>query len=189
VPIDEASLRAEVGARALEGEEGYSVLERLWARPTLDVHGIVGGHLLEGTKTVIPARATAKLSMRLVPDQDPLAILESLRAYVEELRTPGVSVAVRELGHSRPVAFGADHRGASAMRAALGETFGTEPVLARMGGSIPVTDDLQQALGADMVVMGFGLPDDGNHAPNERFSVAHFHGATEAMLRMMAGLA
>lgn len=187
--VTEEGVRAEIGAAALEGEAGHGVLERLWTRPTFDVHGVVGGFTQEGTKTVIPARAHAKASFRLVPDQDPARILPALREHARALATPGVEVTVRELGASRPALFGVDHAGVRAAQRAFRATFGAEATLRRVGASIPVTADFQETLGPKMVVTGFGLPGDGLHSPNERFALGQYHGATEMILRLMAELA
>jgi acetylornithine deacetylase/succinyl-diaminopimelate desuccinylase-like protein len=187
--VDERSIVWEMSSRGAEGESGYSVLERLWTRPTLDVHGIVGGHMAEGTKTVIPAKAVAKLSMRLVPRQDPLDILTSLREYVQELCTRGVTVTVEELGRGQPMVFGVDHPGVAATQRAFKAAYGQRALLKRMGASIPVTADFVRALDPQMIVAGFSLPGDGLHAPNERFSVDQFDRATETVLRLMYELA
>jgi acetylornithine deacetylase/succinyl-diaminopimelate desuccinylase-like protein len=186
--VDDDSIVAEIGGSATEGEEGYSALERMWSRPTLDVHGIVGGHMQEGTKTVIPSRAVAKLSMRLVPDQDPLTIFESLREYVAQLGTPGVSLTVEELGHGRPAVFGVDHAGVLAAQRAFEAAYGRKALLKRMGASVPVSAAFQ-SLDTKLIVAGFSLPDDGLHAPDERFGIGQFHSATETILRLMYELA
>ncbi len=186
---DEARLLALTGARALEGEADFKPIERIWARPTLDVHGIRGGFTGEGQKTVIPSRALAKVSTRLVPDQDPAEILASLRSYVQSLATPGVTAEVRPISMTKPVLCGVDHAGVAAARRAFVAAFGAEPVLAREGGSVPVGLELQEALGAKMIVSGFGLPDDGMHSPNERFSLDQFHRGTEMTLHLMHELA
>ncbi|HLH71340.1 MAG TPA: M20/M25/M40 family metallo-hydrolase [Candidatus Dormibacteraeota bacterium] len=182
------TLRRIMGARALEGEPEYSPAERNWARPTLDVNGFVGGFTGEGKKTVIPARCRAKVSMRLVPDQDPEAILDTLRAYVQELTTPGVEVSVKALGAARPVLVSADHVGARALSAAYQAAFGQPAARLRTGGSIPVVLDLQEALGAPMMVSGLSQPGAGAHGPNEHLSLDHFHRGTEALLRLMWSL-
>jgi acetylornithine deacetylase/succinyl-diaminopimelate desuccinylase-like protein len=188
-PVDERAILQDVGSSALEGESGYSALERIGARPTLDVHGIVGGHQEEGIKTVIPGRATAKVSMRLVPDQDPERVFEAVKTRVQELATDGVSVKVSWLAQCRPMRFGTHHAGVEAARRGLSRVFGVDAVLIRNGGSIPVTDAFQAALDPAMIVLGFGLPGDNNHAPDEHFSLAQFHGATETMLVVMDELA
>jgi len=184
--LDEEALRAELGAAGLGGEPGHSAIERMWAWPTLDVHGIRGGYVGEGIKAVIPARASAILGMRLVPGQDPARIFASLQAYVAEVAPSNVRVTVRSRGQAPPMAFSPDGPGGLAMLDALRETFGVEPMLGRMGGSIPVSADFAATVADDVVVLGFGLPDDGNHAPNERFRLAQFHGATETLLRAFA---
>jgi len=186
---EEARLLATMGARALEGESDFTPIERIWARPTLDVHGIRGGFIGEGQKTVIPSQALAKVSMRLVPDQDPEEILASLRSHLSTLATPGVSFEVRVMSMTRPVLCGVDHPGVAAARRAYAAAFGSEPVLAREGGSVPVSLELQEALGAKMIVSGFGLPDDGMHSPNERFSLDQFHRGIEFTERLMHELA
>src|SRR5262249_34226103 len=144
------TLRGLMGADALEGEAEYSAAERAWARPTLDVNGFVGGFTGEGKKTVIPARGSAKVSMRLVPGQDPMRILDSLREYVDELTTPGVKIEVQLLGAAPPVLTGADHPGALALASAFETAFGQPVARLRTGGSIPVSVDFQEALGAPM---------------------------------------
>ena len=185
LPLGEAQLLEEIGSPALEGEADYSPVERISSRPTLDVHGIAGGFTGAGQKTVIPSRALAKVSMRLVPDQDPEEILESLRTFAAGLATPGVRVEVRPISYTKPVLCGMDHAGVAAARRAYVAAFGAEPVLERSGGSVPVALEFQEALGAKMVVSGFGLPDDGLHSPNEKMSLDQFHRATEMVLHLM----
>ena len=189
LPISEESLRREIGVAALEGEPDYSVHERRWGRPTLDVHGIVGGFTDEGSKTVIPAKAVAKVSMRLVPDQDPGVVFAGLRERVRELATPGVRVDVRKLGQSPAVLFGTDHPGLVAASKAFKLAFGSEPVLVRQGGSVPVALDFRDALHPHMIVTGFGLPEDRLHSPNERFSLDQYHRGTEMVLHLLWELA
>jgi acetylornithine deacetylase/succinyl-diaminopimelate desuccinylase-like protein len=189
LPTGEDELRRDLGVRSLEGEAGFNPFERRWSRPTLDVHGIIGGFVEEGKKTVIPARAKAKVSMRLVPDQDPAPILESLRAYAPTLATPGIRVTVHDLGQARPVLTGIDHPGVRAAQAAYRSAFGAEPVFVREGGSIPVTVDFQEALHPHLLVSGFGLPGDALHSPNERYSLDQYHRGTEMVLHLMWELA
>ncbi|TMD52245.1 MAG: dipeptidase [Chloroflexi bacterium] len=185
---DENTIRSLAGVRALEGEEGFSAVERTWARPTLDVHGIVGGFVGEGSKTVIPGRAKAKVSMRLVPAQDPGRIYESLQTYLETLETPGVALSLVKLGEAPPVLAGVDHPGIAAARRAFASSFGAEPVLVREGGSVPVTVDFQAALDPKLMLTGFGLPDDALHSPNEKMDVEQFHLGTEMVLHLMENL-
>jgi len=182
------TMRGLMGAPALEGEPGYSAAERAWARPTLDVNGFIGGFTGEGKKTVIPARGSAKVSMRLVPGQDPARILDALREYVDELTTPGVRVAVTLLGSAPPVLAGAAHPGAVALASAFEASFGRPAARLRTGGSIPVATDFQEALGAPMMISGLSQPGSGAHSPNERFSLDHYHRGTEALLRLMWSL-
>jgi acetylornithine deacetylase/succinyl-diaminopimelate desuccinylase-like protein len=189
LPVGEEELRRQLGVQALEGEAGFDTFQRRWSRPTLDVHGVIGGFVEEGKKTVIPARAKAKVSMRLVPDQDPAAVLDSLRSYAPTLATPGVRVTVHDLGQARPVLTGTDHPGVRAAQTAFRAAFGSEPVFVREGGSIPVTVDFQEALRPHLLVSGFGLPGDALHSPNERYSLDQYHRGTEMVLHLMWELA
>ncbi len=177
------------GARALEGEEGFLALERTGSRPTLDANGIVGGFIGKGKKTVIPARASAKVSLRLVPDQDWKAILAALTKQVQDLTTPGVAIKVELLGAAPPVTCGVDHRPAQAMRAAYKEAFGKETALIRVGGSIPVSIDFQEAVGAPLVISGIAQSDSAVHSPNERLVVDNYHRGIEAVIRFICGMA
>lgn len=186
---DEAGLRSLMGVSGLEGERDFSPVERIWSRPTLDVHGVIGGFVGEGSKTVIPARAKAKVSMRLVPRQDPARILASLRQYVNELTTPGVSVEVHELGAARPVETGMDHPGVEVAAEAFEKAYGARPVFVREGGSVPVTVDFSEGLHPHLLLTGFGLPDDALHSPNEKFDLEQFHRGAEMVIHLMDGLA
>jgi acetylornithine deacetylase/succinyl-diaminopimelate desuccinylase-like protein len=186
---EERLLRDEIGSDAFFGEPEYPVLQRLYARPTLDVHGIRGGFTGDGAKTVIPARAVAKISMRLVPDQDPREILAAFEKRVEELATPGTTMTVRAINVDPPVKIAVDGRGVQAAVRAFKRGFGADPVMLRMGGSIPVMTAFQEALGVELVASGFGLPDDHLHSPNEKFDLAQFEGGirtTAAMLEEFA---
>jgi acetylornithine deacetylase/succinyl-diaminopimelate desuccinylase-like protein len=185
---DEATLKRLMAVRALEGEEGFSPAERTWGRPTLDVHGIVGGFVGEGSKTVIPARAKAKVSMRLVPKQDPGKIHDALVTYLQGLETPGVALSLVRLGQAPPVLAGVDHPGIAAARKAYVKSFGAEPVLVREGGSVPVTVDFQEALKPMLMLTGFGLPDDALHSPNEKMDLEQYHRGTEMVLHLMEEL-
>jgi acetylornithine deacetylase/succinyl-diaminopimelate desuccinylase-like protein len=177
------------GAHALEGEEGFLALERTGSRPTLDANGIVGGFTGEGKKTVIPARASAKVSMRLVPDQDWKTILAALKKQVQELTTPGVEITVDMLGAAPPVTCGVDHPAAQAMRAAFKAAFGKETSLIRVGGSIPVSIDFQEAVGAPLVISGIAQSDSAVHSPNERLVVDNYYRGIDAVIRFICGLA
>jgi acetylornithine deacetylase/succinyl-diaminopimelate desuccinylase-like protein len=177
------------GAAALEGEEGYLALARGGSRPTLDANGFVGGFTGKGAKTVIPAEASAKVSMRLVPDQDPKKILAAFEKHAESLTTPGVSIAIEVLGLAPPVLCGVDHAAAIAMRAAYKEAFGKETSLVRVGGSIPVAVDFQEAVGAPLVVSGIAQADCALHSPNEHLLIDNYHRGIEAVIRFICGLA
>jgi acetylornithine deacetylase/succinyl-diaminopimelate desuccinylase-like protein len=188
LPVSEEDQKAAMGVPALEGEADFSPLERRWARPTLDVHGILGGFQGEGQKTVIPARATAKISMRLVPGQDPDRIFDTFAEYVDSLSTPGVKVIARKLSQGRAVRTGTDHPGVEAAAHAFEAAYGARPVLVREGGSIPVTIDFQEALRPHLLVTGFGLPGDALHSPNERYSLDQYFRGIEMVLHLMENL-
>src|SRR5262252_2930464 len=182
-PADYAGLlRRMTGAKALEGEAEYSLTERQWSRPTLDVHGFAGGFTGDGVKTVIPAAARAKVSMRLVPNQDPARIFERLGAHLDALTTPGVTIRMSRLGATRPVLCGADHDGARAASAAFETAFGSPARLVRQGGSVPVAIDLQEAIGGQMVISGLAEADCAAHSPDEKLSLDHFHRGIEMLL-------
>lgn len=174
LPFDEAAYLARVGVPALAGEKGYSVLEREGARPTLDVNGIWGGFQGEGSKTIIPAHAHAKVSMRLVANQDPQELLRLFRDYVVQVTPPGVRVEVHDLGTGRPSATPVDHPVVLTAARALEATFGRRPVYRRNGGSIPVAEMFERQLGLTVVLMGFANPDDNAHAPNESMVLANY---------------
>ena len=183
LPFDEAQYLAdEIGAPALTGEPGYSVMERTWARPTLEVHGMPGGFIGAGAKTVIPAKATAKISMRLVPPMQPAAVFASFKQFVESLAPRGVTVEARLIHAGEPAVIGTANPYIRAAAAALRQVWGKEPVFIRSGGSIPVVGDFERGLGIPSVMMGFGLPDDNLHAPNEKFHIANFYRGIETLI-------
>ncbi|MGQ0569440.1 MAG: dipeptidase [Armatimonadota bacterium] len=183
LPFDDAAFRHEIGTDATPGEDGYAILDRLWARPTLDVHGIAGGFTGEGMKTVIPSRAVAKVSMRLVPDQRPERLFKPYARFVSRLAPPGVRVEVRQLASASPVLVSPETPAVRAAARALEATYGTAPVYTRSGGSIPVVAGFSQALRIPTVLMGFGLHDDNLHAPNEKFALDNFYRGIEAVIR------
>ncbi len=186
LPFDEESYRLkEVGSRQLVGESGYSVLERTWARPTLDVHGIPGGFTGAGAKTVIPARALAKVSMRLVPGMIPAKSFELYKAYVEKIAPAGVDVEVRLIHSGDPCLIPVNNKYVQAATRALHEVWGKDTVFIRSGGSIPIVGDFDRYLGVPSVMMGFGLPDDNIHAPNEKFHLKNFALGIESIVRFM----
>jgi acetylornithine deacetylase/succinyl-diaminopimelate desuccinylase-like protein len=174
LPFDEAAFRREVGAPELTGERGFTILERLWRRPTLELNGIGGGFQGEGTKTVTPCTAHAKISCRLVPDQDPDAIAALVAEHLRRLCPPTASVAVTPQGGGHPAITPRDHPAMQAAARAMAAAYGKPPVFAGMGGSVPVVPLLQRELGATVVMAGFGLPDENLHAPNEFFTLANF---------------
>jgi amidohydrolase len=171
--LDEEALKGELGVEVLPGEEGYSPLERLWARPTLDPNGVWGGYQGEGSKTVIPAEAGVKLSMRLVPDQDPEEVADLAEAHLRALCPPGYRLEVRRLHGGRPVLTDPFSPPMRLMARALEEVWGRPPVYAREGGTIPVVAELQEALSAPVVLLGLGLNDDNLHAPNEKLDLVN----------------
>lgn len=174
VPYTEAELKAETGVTAAWGEAEYKLHERTGARPTLEVNGLVSGWTGEGAKTVLPAKALAKVSCRLVADQDPIEIYELVKARVAELTPPTVQSEVRLLHYGNAAIT---DRHSPFMQAAIGayeEGWGNAPAFTREGGSIPVVADFQRHLGAPVILMGFGLPDDGLHGPNEKFALECF---------------
>jgi len=186
LPFDEEQYRiAEVGSRSLVGEAGYTVLERTWARPTLDVHGIPGGFIGAGAKTVIPAKALAKVSMRLVPGMTPAKTFALYEAYVEKVAPVGVEVEVRLIHSGDPCLVRVDNPYIQAATRALKEVWGKETVFIRSGGSIPIVGDFDRHLGMPSVMMGFGLPDDNIHAPNEKFNLKNFELGIESIVRFL----
>jgi acetylornithine deacetylase/succinyl-diaminopimelate desuccinylase-like protein len=158
-------------------------MERTWSRPTLEVHGMPGGFIGAGAKTVIPAKALAKVSMRLVPPMQPADVFERLQAYVASIAPKGVTVEVRLIHSGEPVVVGTDNPYIRAAASALEEIWNAQAVFTRSGGSIPVVGDFERALGIPTVMMGFGLPDDNLHAPNEKFHIANFHRGIETIIR------
>jgi len=181
LPFDDESFRKETGATALGGEEGFTTLEKLWTRPTCEVNGMLSGYTGEGAKTVLPSKAMAKVSCRLVPNQDPQKIGKLFDAHVKKVAPKGVTVNVQHLHGGRP--WRADLGGPifDAARRALEAAFGRAPVIVGEGGSIPVVGDFQRILGAPVLLVGFGLPGENAHAPDEWMSVENFRLGTKAM--------
>ncbi len=176
LPFDEKDfLKNEVGSTRLTGEPGYSVLERTWARPTLEVHGIAGGFTGAGSKTVIPARATAKVSMRMVPNQNPEKIIAGYKKFVADNTPAGIQTEVRVLGWGPAILVNPDHPSIHIAASAFRDILGKETVFIRSGGSIPIVGDFAKHLGIPTILMGFGLPDDGLHSPNEKYKVANYY--------------
>lgn len=186
LPFDEEEFRRhEVGSPELMGEPGFSVLERIWARPTLDANGIIGGFTGEGAKTVIPASARCKISMRLVPDQEPARILEAFIRYVREICPPYATAEVHHIHGAEPVLLPTDTPFMRAATDALAEVFGKEPIFMRSGGSIPIVSLFSKVLGVPSILMGFGLPDDNLHAPNEKMKLDNVFKGIEVSARYL----
>jgi acetylornithine deacetylase/succinyl-diaminopimelate desuccinylase-like protein len=173
-PFDREAYLASIGIRDTRGEAGYSILERASIRPTLDVNGIWGGYTGEGAKTVLPAKAFAKISMRLVPDQDPDAITALFAAHFQKLAPPSVSVTVRPHHGGSPAVISTENAGYRAAARAMAQAFGKEAIPTREGGSIPIVALFQRVLGLDTVLMGFGLDSDAIHSPNEHYGVFNY---------------
>ena len=210
LPHNDETYAKELGVESLFGEKGFTTLERVWARPTCEVNGLFGGFQGHGAKTVLPCYAGAKISMRLVPDQNPAAIYAGLRQTLERLTPPGVRIDVgapgpgaTATGAQRKAPLNLDPEGdpavvvdresafAIAARTAIATGFGAEPVWMRSGGSIPVVSLFKHVLGLDTVLMGYGLPDDGAHGPDEKFCLADYHRGARAsaqFLHEVAGL-
>ncbi|MBS1253354.1 MAG: Succinyl-diaminopimelate desuccinylase [Anaerolineales bacterium] len=189
VPFDEGGFRREVGVEKLWGEATYTTLERITGRPTLDVNGIWGGFTGEGAKTVIPSRAAAKISMRLVPDQDPERVIRIFSEYVEELAPPEVQVEVRTHAGAVPVLVDRDTPAIEAAMTAYERGFGRAPAFTREGGTIPVVGMFAAKLGIPTVLMGFGLPDDRLHSPNEKFNIDNFYKGIHTSIYFLNALA
>jgi len=168
-------LKNEVGSTKLTGESKYSVLERLWARPTFEVHGIAGGFTGPGSKTVIPAKALAKVSFRLVPRQDPDKIVAAFRQFVMKNAPRGIQLEVRVLSASPGLSVNPDHPAIQTAARAFSDIYEKPTVFIRDGASIPVVGDFATHLGIPTVLMGFGLPDDGLHSPNEKYSLENYY--------------
>lgn len=189
LPFDEEGHRKEVGAAQLSGEEGYSTLERLWIRPTCEINGLLSGYTEEGAKTVLPAHAMAKVSFRLVPDQDPEEVAHLLREHLQRLAPPSVLVDVQELHHGRPWRGAPEGPFFEAARTALTRTFGSEPVLTGEGGSIPIVSDFERVLQAPAILLGFALPGANMHAPDEWFPLPHLELGIATLIRFYDELA
>lgn len=190
LPFDESRLASDVGLESLGGgEAGLEPLLRRWGRPTLDVHGIVGGYVGPGAKTVIPARASAKISMRLVAHQNPEAIVAAIHQFVADRTPPGIRSAVQDFSSGRPVLLNTDGWAIQAGKAALTEAFGMEVAWVRYGASVPVTEVFQRLMGLDTVMLGFGLPDDALHSPNEKFALKQLYTGAHAAAVFLGELA
>lgn len=187
--FDESAFLGGIGLTEQAGEQGRPALERLWARPTADINGIWGGYTGPGSKTVIPAEASAKLSFRLVPDQDPDRIVAGLRAFLEQRTPPGATVTLEVFGASPGIEIETHSPWVKAAEQALAQEYGRPAVLMGSGGSIPVVQSLRQILGIDSLLMGFGLDDDQIHSPNEKFELGCFHHGIRSHARLLGKFA
>jgi acetylornithine deacetylase/succinyl-diaminopimelate desuccinylase-like protein len=176
LPWNDRKYAKDLGVRVLYGEKGYSTLERVWARPTVECNGIWGGFTGEGAKTVLPSRASAKISMRLVPDQTSAKAAKLFEKYIRSITPKTVTVTVRSLHGGEPAITPIDSPGVRAAVAALEKGFGKKPLYQREGGSIPIVVQFKEILGIDTVLLGFGLPEGNAHAPDEFINLENFYG-------------
>lgn len=189
LPFDEAAYLAQVGAPSAFGEPGYSTLERQWTRPTLEVNGLWGGYAGPGQKTVIPSEAHAKITCRLVPDQDPDEVVALVARHLEAHVPPGTRLSIAPGDHgARPAHIAADHFALRAADAALHAVYGVRPLVVRMGGTVPIAELFQRHMGLDTVFFSFSTADEDYHAPNEFFRVHRLHEGLEAWTRYWAML-
>jgi acetylornithine deacetylase/succinyl-diaminopimelate desuccinylase-like protein len=175
LPFNEDSFKNDLEVNELFGEDGYTTTERISARPTLDCNGIWGGFQGEGAKTVLPSKAGAKISMRLVPNQNPKKIAELFEAYINKIAPKSVKVKVTDLHGGKPSVTPIDTPAIKAAVESLKKGYGVEPVFMKEGGSIPIVNSFKEILGADTVLLGFGLPDENAHSPNEHLDLDNFH--------------
>jgi acetylornithine deacetylase/succinyl-diaminopimelate desuccinylase-like protein len=188
LPHSDTKFRKELGVSALGGEAGKTTLEKLWTRPTCEVNGLLSGYTGEGAKTVLPGQAMAKVSFRLVPDQDPDAVERQLRAHIKRVAPAGVTIDVKALHGGRPWRADLDGPLYDAARVALKAAFGKDPVITGEGGSIPVVGDFERILKAPVLLVGFGLPGENAHAPDEWISLDNLRRGTRAMAILYAEL-
>ena len=189
LPFDGEALAADLGVPTLVAEEGYSYREQTWARPTCDVNGIFGGYQGKGAKTVLPSWAGAKVSMRLVPDQDPEVIARRFTDYVQRNAPAGVTVEVTPLHSAEPMLLETAGAIPEAALAAMAEVWGNQPVRMRDGGSIPIVTAFAKVLRCPVLILGFGLADDRLHSPNEKFNISHFYGGIRSIAVLLDRLA
>jgi succinyl-diaminopimelate desuccinylase len=189
LPFDEAAFRRQIGVSATFGEAGFTTLERRWARPTFDVHGLTSGYQGEGAKTVLPARASGKFSFRLVPNQDPKKISAALVARLKELCPAGIEMELIDLHGAPGVVVPLDSPFMAAASRAIEHGFGRPPVYIREGGSIPVVSTFKNLLGVDTLLLGWGRDDDNTHSPNEKLNQADFHRGIRASANLWRELA
>jgi acetylornithine deacetylase/succinyl-diaminopimelate desuccinylase-like protein len=188
LPITDQDYIKTTGVRQLRLEKGFTSIEAIGARPTLEVNGFLSGFTGEGSKTVIPAKAMAKISTRLVPDQDPKVVSEQLKQYLTEHAPASVTWEVKDLSGGKPCITARDSAGVEALKKAYIEVWKRDPVYKREGGSVPVVGDFQVHLGADSVLSGFGLPDDNIHSPNEKLDLPNWRRGIEALIHFFYNL-
>ena len=186
LPFDEEAWKEDIGVEEVQAEKGYSLLEAVTARPTLDVNGLWGGYQGEGAKTVLPAKAGAKISMRLVPDQDPEDAAKMIRRYFQKHVPPTIRLDFQELHGGRPVMIDRSHPALQAAAEAMEDVYGQAPYFTREGGSIPIIATFKEELGLETVLMGFGLDSDAIHSPNEHFGLGRFQEGIESIIRFHA---
>ena len=187
--FSEANFMRQLGVDAVNGEAGYTTLERRWARPTCDINGLTSGYQGEGAKTVLPARASAKFSFRLVPKQDPKKLVADLRAMLESLCPAGIKMELTSFHGAPGVVVPLDSPYMLAASKAIERGFGVPPVMIREGGSIPVVSTFREMLAVDTLLLGWGLNDDNTHGPNEKFCLADFHRGIKASAALWEELA
>jgi succinyl-diaminopimelate desuccinylase len=189
LPFDESQFKRQLGVEAVSGEAGYTTLERRWARPTCDINGLTSGYQGEGAKTVLPARASAKFSFRLVPKQQPEKVTASLRKFVEARLPPGIEMELIDFHGAPGVVVPLDSPYMRAASVAIEAGFGRAPVFVREGGSIPIVNTFAEELKADVLLLGWGQNDDNTHSPNEKFSLEDYHRGTLASAQLWSELA
>jgi acetylornithine deacetylase/succinyl-diaminopimelate desuccinylase-like protein len=187
--FSEKQFLGDIGLSIPAGEKGRSVLEQIWARPTAEVNGIVGGYVGEGAKTVIPAKASAKVSFRLVGEQDPAAIRDNFRAFVKARVPADCKVTFLSHGGDAAISQPGDSPWVKKASSALSEEWGRETAVIAMGGSIPIVTQFKRILGMDSLLIGFGLDDDRIHSPNEKYNLTSFHGGIRSWARVLAAIA
>jgi len=187
--FDEDLFKRQLGIASVMGEEGFTTLERRWGRPTLDINGLTSGYQGEGAKTVLPGKASAKFSCRLVPNQDPKKIADNLEKHLKQICPPGIQMELVDHHGSPGFVTNINSPYMGAAKAAIADGFGVEPVLIREGGSIPIVTDFAEQLKSDVLLLGWGLDDDNTHSPNEKFHLADFQRGIQASSRLWAELA
>ncbi|ABD56156.1 M20/M25/M40 family metallo-hydrolase [Jannaschia sp. CCS1] len=188
LPFDQEGFLSDVGLSLPAGEDAYSIMEQIWARPSCEIHGVIGGYTDEGFKTVIPAKATAKVSFRLVAGQDPARIREAFRAHIRAYVPKDCSVEFTSHGASPALSLPLDSPYLTATREALSQEWGTEAALAGTGGSIPIVGEFKRQLGMDTLLVGFARFDNRIHSPNEKYDLSSFTGGIRSFVRVLAAL-